>query len=192
MLFVITFEGLILVVALFLYFMPRHISESITALPITSLQNPAQTAYGLPIRLTIPVIQVDSAIEYVGMASDGSMSAPKKQEDVAWYQLGSRPGDIGTAVIAGHFGTWDNGKGSVFDNLDKLQKGDKVTVVDDGGTTITFIVKGRGNFGSNADATDIFRSSDGKSHLNLITCEGVWNTSSQSYPSRLVIFADKE
>jgi LPXTG-site transpeptidase (sortase) family protein len=135
---------------------------------------------------------VDSAIEYVGVASDGSMSAPKKQEDVAWYQLGSRPGDIGTAVIAGHYGTWDNGKGSVFDNLDKLQKGDRVTVVDDGGTTITFTVKGRGNFGSSADATDIFRSSDSKAHLNLITCEGIWNANSQSYPSRLVIFTEKE
>jgi hypothetical protein len=43
----------------------------------------------------------------------------------------------------------------------------------------------------NADASSVFSSNDGKSHLNLITCEGIWDEVSQSYPQRLVIFTDK-
>jgi len=147
---------------------------------------------GLPIRLQITAIGVDASIDYVGLTASGLMDKPKNQDTVAWYQLGARPGDIGSAVIAGHYGTWANGRGSVFDSLNKLQKGDKVSVLDDKGATITFVVQGSRDFGSAADATDVFRSSDGKSHLNLITCEGIWNTASQSYPSRLVIFTDKE
>lgn len=152
----------------------------------------APTTPGLPIQLQIPAIGVDAPIDYVGLSSSGLMDKPKNQNTVAWYQPGKRPGEIGSAVMAGHYGTWANGRGSVFDSLNKLQKGDKVSVLDDKGATITFVVQGSRDFGSAADATDVFRSSDGKSHLNLITCEGIWNKDSQSYPSRLVIFTDKE
>jgi len=35
-------------------------------------------------------------------------------------------------------------------------------------------------------------SSDAKAHLNLITCEGVWDKVSKSYSKRLVVFTDRE
>lgn len=150
------------------------------------------TTPGLPIRLQITAIGVDTSIDYVGLTASGLMDKPKNQNTVAWYQLGKRPGEIGSAVMAGHFGIWDNGKGSVFDKLDKLQKGDRISVTDDKGTTTTFVVSRSQSYDPKADATAIFSSSDGISHLNLITCEGVWNTGSQSYPQRLVIFSNKE
>ncbi len=147
--------------------------------------------YGLPIRLKIPKIKVDAAVEYVGRTPEGAMDVPKNQENVAWFELGQRPGENGTAAIAGHYGRKNN-RASAFDTLYKLRKGDKIYVEDDKGEVITFVVRESRRYDPDADASDVFGSNDGRSHLNLITCEGAWDEASQSYSHRLVIFTDKE
>ena len=146
---------------------------------------------GRPVRLKIPGINVDAAVEFVGLTSDGAMGVPKDSADVAWFNLGQRPGENGSAVIAGHYG-WKNRKASAFDNLYKLRPGDKIYIEDDKGMTITFVVRLSRRYDSNADAPEVFSSNDGKSHLNLVTCEGIWDKASKSYSKRLVVFTDKE
>lgn len=158
---------------------------------ITISKSDIKPSFGLPLRLKIPIIGVDSAVEYVGLTADGAMDTPKNQADVAWYQLGKRPGENGRAVIAGHYG-WKAKKESAFDNLYKLRAGDKIYVEDDDGYTIIFVVSGNRRYKENADAVDVFTSNDGKAHLSLITCEGTWDEISKSYPNRLVVFAEKE
>jgi len=147
---------------------------------------------GLPVRLNIPKINVDAAIIPLGVTKDGAMDAPSGPKDVGWFKLGTRPGNVGSAVIDGHYGYWKNGEGSVFDDLNKLRKGDEVYVKDDKGATITFMVRKILTYDQNGDAATIFNSSDGKSHLNLITCEGEWNNVQKTYSNRLIIFTDKE
>jgi len=63
--------------------------------------------------------------------------------------------------------------------------------VDDKGNTITFIVRSVNSFNRDDDATTVFTSNDGLAHLNLITCEGIWNKIDSNYPKRLVVFTDK-
>lgn len=150
-----------------------------------------KTRPGLPKRITIPSINVEASIEYVGVDSDGAMDIPKDPGNVAWYAPGQRPGENGSAVIAGHYG-WKNDIPVAFDNLYKLQKGDEITVQDEQGVITTFIVRESRSYDPKADALDVFSSSDGKAHLNLITCEGAWNKFLKSYSKRLVVFADKE
>lgn len=145
---------------------------------------------GLPVRLTIPSISVDAAIEYVGVAPDGTMGVPKSPERVGWFQFGPRPGEAGSAVMDGHFG-WKDRTPAVFDVLGSLQKGDRLYVEDDTGATTVFIVQGSRLYDPNGEANEVFNSSDGKAHLNLVTCEGVWDPFSKSYAKRLVVFADK-
>lgn len=154
--------------------------------------NEQVVSFELPKRLRIPVINVDSVIEFVNTAPDGKMETPKNPADVAWYELGARPGEIGSAVITGHYGVRKDGQGSVFDDLNKLNPGDRVYVEDESGKSISFVVRESRNYSSNADALRVFISDDGKAHLNLITCEGVWNKNSKSYSQRLVVFTDKE
>ncbi len=119
------------------------------------------------------------------------MAVPKGPNDVAWFDLGPRPGDIGSAVVAGHYG-WKNNIPAVFDNLYKLHIRDKIYVVDDKGATTTFVVGELGTYTENGNSTNVFDSKDGKSHLNLITCEGIWNAAKKSYSNRLVVYADRE
>src|SRR5688572_12657776 len=46
---------------------------------------------GRPVRLKIPAINVDSAVEYVGLTPEGKMDVPDGPDVVAWYERGQRP-----------------------------------------------------------------------------------------------------
>jgi LPXTG-site transpeptidase (sortase) family protein len=189
MLIVFITEFLLSATLLF-YFIQR--SSNLPVENIPALPEQEEAIFGLPVRLKIPEINVDAAVGSVGLTSLGAMDKPKGPDDVAWYELGPRPGEDGSAVMAGHYGTWKNGQGSVFDNLYKLRPGDKLYIEDDKGATISFVVRESRRYDPEADASDVFDASDEKPHLNLITCEGAWNKASKSYPQRLVVFTDKE
>jgi len=141
-------------------------------------------------RLVIPKIHVDAALESVGLTPAGAMGVPAGPADAAWFDLGPRPGESGSAVIAGHYG-WKNGISAVFDHLNAMRRGDRIYIRDATGTT-TFIVSGVRTYGEHDDASGVFVSSDGKAHLNLITCGGIWNKALKSYSYRLIVFTDKE
>ncbi|MDO8183747.1 MAG: class F sortase [bacterium] len=197
LLLVVILSGLTLFIALLLNFIPQSSSQNSSLLltaNLATLQERANSDLptgqaGLPARLKIPTIGVDAAVEYVGLTSDKTMDVPKNPTDVAWFELGPRPGEIGGAVIAGHYG---GKKTSAFDNLYKLRKGDKIYIEDDQGVIISFVVRETRRYDPSADASYVFGSNDGKSHLNLITCEGEWDKVSKTYSQRLVVFTDKE
>ena len=144
----------------------------------------------LPVRIKIPAINVDAPMEYVGLTLDGAMDVPKGPAEAAWYMLGPRPGEIGSAVLAGHSG-WKNNVPAVFDDLHKLSKGDKIYIENEQGEILTFVVRENRKYNPDADATDVFGSNDGGAHLNLVTCIGIWNETEKSRSDRLVVFADK-
>lgn len=150
-----------------------------------------QASSSLPLRLKIASLNIDALVEYVGLTSEGAMGVPKGPAEVAWFELGPRPGDKGSAVIDGHSG-WKDEIPAVFDDLHKLRAGDKIEIEDEDGESITFVVRESKLYDPNADAADVFISNDGEAHLNLITCEGVWDTATKSRSKRLVVFADKE
>lgn len=191
----VTLVGLIFFLTLVFYFNFKNPIQEIapeTLPPNTDILEQEEMVIGLPVRLKIPTINVDASVESLGLTVSGDMDTPKGPDNVAWFELGTRPGENGSAVIAGHFGTWKNGKRSVFDNLHKLKAGDKVYIEDEKGESITFVVREIRNFDPQADATEVFSSDDDMAHLNLITCEGAWNKDSKNYSKRLVVFADKE
>lgn len=144
---------------------------------------------GVPVTLSIPSIGVDAPIIMVGLAGDGSVGTPKGPDEVAWFKLGPRPGEKGSSVITGHFGPWQNGAQSVFNNLDKLKQGDKIYVTDDNGAVKTFVVRESALYDPDETAPEVFNKSDG-TYLNLITCNGEWLKNEKTYGKRLVVFTD--
>ncbi|MDO8594112.1 MAG: class F sortase [bacterium] len=150
-----------------------------------------EPASALPVHLKIPAIGVDAALESVALTPEGEVGVPEDPAHAAWFNLGPRPGDIGNAIIDGHFG-WKDGKPAVFDKLHTLKQGDKLFVEDEQGIVISFVVRELRPYAENQVSSDVFDSSDGKAHLVLITCEGVWNKIEKSYSGRLVVFADME
>lgn len=162
-----------------------------SAVPVVVANPESYKSAGVPVRITILKINVDAVIQPVSLTNDGTMEAPKGPAETGWYTLGVRPGEIGSSVIAGHSG-WKNNIPAAFDSLSKLRVGDKISVVDDNGAIIAFVVRKIQTYDPNANALGVFDSSDGKAHLNLITCDGIWNAASKSFSERLVVFSDKE
>lgn len=151
----------------------------------------AQASVDTSLRLKIPGINVDASVVGVGLTPEGEMDVPNNGDDVGWFKLGTKVGYRGSAVIAGH-SRWESGDRSVFSDLYKLQSGDKIYFEDKEGAITTFVVRESRNYDPSADASEVFSSDDGIAHLNLITCEGVWDPVAESYSQRLVVFTDKE
>ncbi len=144
--------------------------------------------YGVPVRLIIPKLAVDTRILPMGLTAQGDMEAPRTNEDAGWYHYSPNPGNKGSAVIDGHRGVT---RSAIFTKLSSLQKGDEVRVVDSQGRTSSFTVQTLRTYDKDASAYDVFHSSDGGSHLNLITCNGDYESAGRTYAQRLVVFSDK-
>lgn len=191
--------GVILFVVLLMNSAPKDSTWSNSPLPAKNIaattpqrqeyQEPERAA--LPVRLRIPSIDVDAPIEYVGLDADGAMDVPEGPDDVAWFNLGPRPGEVGSAVLAGHYG-WKNNIPAAFDHLHELQIGDTIAVEDADGSVITFVVREMKIYGKDDIVSDVFSSSGLGAHLNLVTCTGVWNENQKTYAERLVVFTDRE
>jgi len=140
----------------------------------------------LPTRLRIPKLKVDTSVEAVGRAADGTMDIPKNEKDVAWFQEGSRPGAPGNAAIAGHL-DWIHGP-AVFYNLGKLVKGDLVYATDAQGAERKFIVTEVAAYDfDKAPLLRVFGPGE-TANLNLITCNGSFNRAVRNYSKRLVVY----
>jgi len=173
--------------------MPRYktLSQETVKVPLPHVVHdaPAPVVVSTPVNLTIGKINVLATINAVGLNSAGDMDIDENPTQLAWYKLGPKPGEEGSAVIAGHYG-WKDGVPSVFNDLNKLDKGDSVTTTGDDGMVKTFVVNRTALYTPHQDATDVFKSDDGKAHLNLVTCQGSWNNSARTYSERLVVFTD--
>ena len=197
--FTASVAGVALSLAIIFFLLPDVVvfSSNIKIEPSVNLQLSATTSaeqleIGLPTRLKIPKIKINAKIDSVGLTSQGAVGVPKGASTAAWFNLSVRPGEVGSAIISGHYGPWKSGGGSVFDNLSKLSKGDKLYIEDDKGREIIFVVREIKKYDFKANVPEVFYLDDGKAHLNLITCEGIWNKIFKSYSKRLVVFTDKE
>lgn len=142
---------------------------------------------GIPVGILIPEIDVRADIQSVGVNTKGEMDVPTNAYDVGWFSFGSRPGEVGSAVVAGHADT-KNGQMGVFANLNMLTEGSIIYIEDDKGEMHIFIVR-EIRILAPGFAEEVFNKND-IPHLNLVTCDGVWNNNKMSYDKRLVVYAD--
>jgi len=143
-----------------------------------------------PIYLTIPKLKLNKiVVEHVGLDIDGKMDVPKNPDNVAWFELGYRPGKKGNSVLAGHFDKI-TGEPAVFYDLNNMEAGDEIKLDVEGGAEKTFIVREKKLYpDKDFPAEFVFGKSD-KKMLNLITCDGTWDTLKKSYSDRLVVFTE--
>jgi LPXTG-site transpeptidase (sortase) family protein len=141
----------------------------------------------LPVRIKIPKIGVDANIQSVGVAASGDMDVPSNADDVGWFEMGARPGELGSAVMAGHFDDKD-GRAGVFYGISNLEIGDELFIEDDKGIFLTFVVRGIRIFDPGY-VDEVFNQVNGK-YLNIITCDGAWDNKTKSFSKRLVVFTE--
>jgi sortase A len=159
------------------------------ATPVALPGRPAELAparMALPTRLGIPSLGLDARIAPAGLDADGAMAAPGTADEVAWYELGPRPGERGNAVLAGH-NVW-NGRQGAFAGLGRLKIGDRIVVATSARANFPYIVDRIVRYRADeAPIAEVFGTS-GEPTLTLITCVGARDAKGD-YPDRLVVRA---
>src|SRR5690606_4089468 len=85
-----------------------------------------------PTHLSIPSIGVDTSLMALGVIADGSMEVPPGAYPAGWYTGAPTPGELGTALLAGHV---DWAGPAVFHDLAALEPGDLIIVTRDDAST---------------------------------------------------------
>jgi Sortase domain len=141
----------------------------------------------LPLRLEIPRIGVSTRLQRLGRASDGTVEVPSEWGVAGWYAGGTRPGDPGSAVILGHV---DSKSGpAVFYRLRELRPGDRVEVVQAGGSRARFTVERVEQFDKQRFPTDDVYYPTLSPRLRLVTCGGAFDPATGHYRSNVIAFA---
>jgi sortase (surface protein transpeptidase) len=147
---------------------------------------PVPELHGVPTRLRVEAIGVDTPLQSLRLSKDGGLDAPKDSTRAGWYADGTIPGDVGPAVIAGHV---DDKRGpAVFYRLRELEAGDRIEVVR-GGTTVRFTVTSMAWYPKTAFPSATVYGPTPDRELRLITCGGVFDHHLRSYRDNFVVYA---
>ena len=133
--------------------------------------------------------RVDAAVDAVGVERDGQMTIPAEVDRVGWYRFGPRPGDMGSAVIAGHVDGRTQGLGAMAP-LREAAPGDEVLVTDATGGSTRWRVVSRELISKQVLPLDRLFSRDGLPRLTLITCGGPFLPEFGSYRDNVVVVAE--
>jgi sortase (surface protein transpeptidase) len=165
----------------------------------------------VPLELRIPSLQINAPVVGVGITAENVMDAPQGLaadpvwQKAFWYRGSGIPGNLGTALLAGHV---DDilGRPAVFARLRDLRSGDLIVVHDTrSGLDVRFTVAKTETYTVQQAAdpsvlTQIYGSGpvsgrgpqpapDGLAHLTLITCTGGFVNG--SFNHRLVVYATR-
>jgi len=147
----------------------------------------AALASAHPVRLRIAAIGVDTPLDPLGLATDGSLQVPGDFGRAGWFTGGALPGEPGPAVIAGHV---DSVSGpAVFYRLRQLAPGDAIVVQRADGATLRFVVEGVRQYPKASFPAAAVFGPVSWSALRLVTCGGSFDAARHSYRDNLVVDA---
>jgi hypothetical protein len=142
-----------------------------------------------PVALVIPAIGVRTHLVHLGLTGQGTLQVPPSPAVAGWYVRSPRPGQVGSAIIAGHIDSL-TGPG-VFFRLRLLHPGDLVYVRRAGGSLGVFRVYSVRKFAKTLFPTTTVYGPTPDPELRLITCGGAFDRTTGSYLSNIVVFASQ-
>jgi sortase (surface protein transpeptidase) len=142
-----------------------------------------------PVELIIPAIRVRTRLETLGRTPQGTLQVPDSTTIAGWYTGSPRPGEIGSSIIAGHI---DSATGpGVFFRLRLLRPGERVYVRRSDDTLVVFRVSAERMYAKNDFPTAQVYGPVPDAELHLITCGGVFDQTTGSYLSNVVVYASQ-
>lgn len=142
---------------------------------------------GVPVFVSVRRLGISSSLQQLGLAPDGSLEPPSQFGRAGWYAKGSRPGEVGPAVIVGHV---DSASGpAVFYRLDMVVPGNDVEVRDNTGAVRHFTVTEIRRYPKSSFPTAAVYGPTALPVLRLVTCTGAFDAGKRSYVDNLVVSA---
>jgi len=167
---------------------PRTARAKPTPTPRPAAKRTPRLTESVPTRVRIPAAEVDASTVKLGIADDGTMETPEDPDQVGWFDGARTPGGPGVAVLAGHV-TW-NGRETVFFDLGRLDRGTKVALDREDGTTATFAITRRSTFPKDEFPTrEVYRATS-TPELVLITCGGEYDADRRYYDANIIVWAE--
>lgn len=157
--------------------------------PPPSEPEPPATAFmaAEPVSVAIPAIGVRSELVDLGTQPDGRMEVPTDFDLAGWYVHGSKLGEPGPLVVAGHI---DSRSGpAVFYRLAALYPGARIEMTGADGTVHTYTVDRVEQHPKDAFPTFAVFGATEQHELRLVTCGGRFDSSARSYDDNVVVFA---
>jgi hypothetical protein len=140
-----------------------------------------------PVRIRIDALEVDVPIVPVGLREDRQMEVPDDAHEIGWYYPGVRPGEKGSAVLAGHVDSKE-GPGA-FWGLRDLALDDVITITHADGTEQAWRVVAREQYlKDELPINDLFVWGGETEQLALVTCGGAWDRDAASYRDNVVVY----
>lgn len=142
-----------------------------------------------PVRVRIPSIGVDAAIEPLFLDGNGALPPPASYDGTGWWHDGPEPGEAGPAVIAGHV---DSGSGpAVFVDLSRLAPGELIYVDRADDTTAVFVAQRTEAHPKDRFPTKAVYDDTPDSQLRLVTCDGEFDRAASSYDDNIIVYATR-
>jgi sortase family protein len=159
-----------------------------TPAAVDSFRSPrTHPAVAPPVRLRVPAAHVDTGLQRLGRAADGTIQVPSAPATPGWYAGGPRPGQRGPAVILGHV---DSAYGpAVFIDLEHLRPGDRVHVDRSDGSTVNFRVTRLIHVAKHRFPTDLVYAPTLQPSLRLVTCGGKIDPHTRHYRDNVIVLA---
>ncbi len=161
--------------------LPPNTGEGVPNAASTTVE--IATAPTAPSRLIIPSIALNDTVAKVGVNAKGEMDVPAgNTRDVGWYDAGTMPGTVGSAVIDAHVF-------AAFSKLKNIKVGSDIYIETDSGQKLHFVVSEMKTYVLADVPADILFNRADTERLNLITCAGKLTDDRSTYDHRLVVYA---
>ena len=149
----------------------------------------AAAAPSAPVSITIPSIAVSSDLITLGLEADRTVEVPENGDDAGWYELGTSPGQPGSAVILGHVDSIEGP--AVFHRLRELVPGAQVRVTLADGAVETFEVAHLETIQNDeVPAQRVYAGTPRRPTLNIVTCGGDYDADSGGYQANVIAYAE--
>jgi len=145
-----------------------------------------------PRYLRIPSLDVFARIKNTGLDSSGAVDAPWNIHDVSWFNQSARPGNPrGASLLLGHVSGW-SGPG-VFKEVNRLDAGMQFSIEKGSGEIIEYeVIRGEEIPLEQVDMAKILTTESQIEHdLKLMTCSGSYNTDTETFENRYVVYAKR-
>jgi hypothetical protein len=142
--------------------------------------------------LRIPALGVFSRIKNLGVTPEGAVDAPRNIFDTGWYSGSARPGSsFGSSLILGHVSGW-TGPG-VFKKINELPVGGEFEIEKGTGEIIKYSVTRYEQIPLDQIDMGKILSTEiaGRHDLKLMTCSGRYNSSTETFEDRFIVYAKK-
>lgn len=170
---------------------PRPTPEPpVPSVPVVAATLAPVTATPPPVRLVVPDVGIDMAVDPVGVRDDGEMEIPEDADRAGWYRFGPAPADpAGATVIAAHVDSVQTGIGQ-FARLLDVAVGSVVSVTSVDGSPHAYRVVTVEKVPKDGAPVDQWFDRSGAPRLVLVTCGGTFRRDIGHYTDNVVVTAE--